>query len=169
MVANVLVSSLLVCFSFIFFLINNNVLALSNLDKNHKNGENIYSINSEDNQFSYQKTASKQIKTSNFIVAVDKIKSLSDSTNITNAVKSFLTKNPTLSVIILLILSVLIGFITHKAALNISKKKIDCGTTSNDDIADAIKDNIINESIERTASETKENEINDPNKENKVE
>ncbi|CAD2102589.1 hypothetical protein YYG_02599 [Plasmodium vinckei petteri] len=161
MVANVLVSSLLVCFFFVFLLINNNVLALSNLDGNHKNGENIYSINSENNQFSYVKTNRTQLQTSNFIVAVDQIKGLSDNTNIISAVKSFLAKSPTLSIIILLILSVVIGFITHKATLNILKKKICCDTSSNDDITDAIKDNIINESIERTASETKENEINE--------
>ncbi|CAD2089884.1 conserved rodent malaria protein, unknown function [Plasmodium vinckei brucechwatti] len=158
--ANVLVPSLLVCFFFIFLLINNNVLALSNLDRNHTNGEKIYSINSENNQFSYVKTDRKQLKTSKLIVAVDQIKSLSESTNIISAVKSSLAKNPTLSIIILLILSVVIGFITHKAALNILKKKIFCDTPSNDDIADAIKDNIINESIESAASGTKKNKIN---------
>ncbi|SCM01763.1 conserved rodent malaria protein, unknown function [Plasmodium chabaudi chabaudi] len=166
MVANVLVSSWVVCFFFVFFLINNNVLVLSNLDRNHEHGEKRYSINSENNQFSNEKTKRKQLKTSNFVSAVDKIKSLPDSTNIISAVKSFIAKNPTLSVIIVFTLSAVIGFITRIAALNMFKKKI-CCSPYNDHIGDAIKQNIINEFIERETNKTKENQINKA-KENKI-
>ncbi|SCM03565.1 conserved rodent malaria protein, unknown function [Plasmodium chabaudi chabaudi] len=166
MVANVLVSSWVVCFFFVFFLINNNVLVLSNLDRNHEHGEKRYSINSENNQFSNEKTKRKQLKTSNFISAVDKTKSLPDSTNIIGVVKRFIAKNPTLSVIIVFTLSAVIGFITRIAALNMFKKKI-CCSPYNDHIGDAIKQNIINEFIERETNKTKENQINKA-KENKI-
>ncbi|CDU84893.1 hypothetical protein, variant 4 [Plasmodium yoelii 17X] len=167
MVANTFVSLLLVCFFFVFCLTNNNTLALSNADKNYKNGKNIYPINSENNKFSNEKNGIKQLKNSNLIVALDQIKRISEGTNIKNAVKTFLIKNPTLSVIMLLIISVVIGFVTHKVALNTLQREICFGSPSDDGIANAIKDNIINRIIEIVASETKESE-SDEARENKI-
>lgn len=143
------------------------MLALSNTDRNYKNDKNIYPINSENNKFSNEKNGIKQLKASNFSVVLDQIKGISENTNIKNAIKSFLIKSPTLSVIILLIISVVIGFVTHKATLNTSKRKICFDTPSNDAITNTIKDNIINEFIEMIAIETKENK-SDEAKENKI-